>query len=295
MPPRVPISPLRYPGGKTRFVPHLVSWVGTRRFLRVVEPFCGGASVSLGLLDAGVVEAAVLSDADTVVAAFWKECAYNADEFCARIADEPVTVARWRHWKDVVAADEAGESVSNSDRAMAALFLNRTSFSGLIRHGSVLGGVDQDAKAAAGHPVKYPVGCRFNKDAIIASITRIGAWADQGRLWAFRRDCDSALDTCMEFDFLYLDPPYVEKSDQLYGLGFTETDHRNLAKQVLDLRGVQFGVSYDDMPIIRECYPEKDGVRVLSPKWSYGMGKSKSSREVFVTNIPSDPNSPEFA
>lgn len=253
-----------------------------------MEPFCGGASVSLGLLDAGVVEAAVLSDADPLIASFWMECAYNTEEFCARIECEPITVQRWKHWKGVVADEEDGGEVSQSDMAMAALFLNRTSFSGLIRHGSVLGGLDQDAKAAAGTPVKYPVGCRFNKQALIDSIARIGAWADQGRLWASHRDYAVSLDLCMAFDFLYLDPPYVEKSNQLYGLGFTEQNHRDLAKHVLDLAGVAFGVSYDDMPIIRECYPERDGVRVLTPRWSYGMGKSKTSREVFVTNLPSE-------
>ena len=291
---KIPLSPLRYPGGKTRFVPHLIRWFDGKKFLRVVEPFCGGASVSLGLLDAGVVEAAVISDADSLVAAFWKQSAYNTEELCRRIVEEPVTVTRWRYWKQVSEDDEAGASVDEGDRALAAVFLNRTSFSGLIRHGSVLGGVDQDRKLAQGMTVKYPVDCRFNKDAIVASIARIGKWAAEGRLWALHRSYDTSLDDCMEFDFLYLDPPYVEKSDQLYGHGFTDTDHRNLAKQVLDLNGVTFGVSYDDMPVIRECYPEQNGVRVLSPKWSYGMGKTKSSREVFITNAPAGSTTSEF-
>lgn len=269
--------------------------MGKQRYLRVIEPFCGGASVSLGMLEAGVVEAAVLSDADPLIAAFWMECAENTAEFCERIDNEPVTVERWRHWKGVVQSEEAGMHVPQHDAAMAALFLNRTSFSGLIRHGSVLGGVDQEAKAAAGKPVKYPVGCRFNKSAIIASIQRIGKWAGQGRLMAARRDYAATLDLCMSFDFLYLDPPYVEKSDQLYGLGFTEQDHRDLAKRVLDLDGVGFGVSYDDMPIIRECYENGDGVRILTPRWSYGMGKSKSSREVFITNVRPNGGEQEFA
>lgn len=281
MPP-VPLSPLRYPGGKTRFVPHFVKWLGEERFPRVVEPFCGGASVSLGLLKNDIVDEAVISDADPLVAAFWIAATTRTDEFIELMNSEPVTVARWNYWKR-----KGDRGLSPMGRAMKTLFLNRTSFSGLIRFGSVLGGVHQDQVLAEGGAVKYPVGCRFNKEALARSLERIGKWHDEGRLTAHHRDYTSALKVVSPDDLLYLDPPYVEKADQLYGLSFGETEHRDLAAWLYD-RHPNTVISYDDLPMIRELY--SDGMSVLEPTWSYGMGKSKESRELLIHNLKGRPD-----
>lgn len=273
-----PLSPLRYPGGKTRFVPHLVRWLGDARFPEMVEPFCGGASVSLGLLQADIVDRAVISDADPLIAAFWKVATERSAEFIDMMRAEPVTVERWTYWKR-----KHEQSLSPMGRAMKTLYLNRTSFSGLIRHGSVLGGVGQDAVIAEGGTVKYPVGCRFNKEALAASLTRIGQWHTEGRLFAERRDYTAALKRVSSDTLVYLDPPYVEKANQLYGLSFGEDDHRELAAWLYDHQPPTI-LSYDDLPLIRSLYGD-DGMTLLTPSWSYGMGKKKSSREILIHNL----------
>jgi len=276
-----PLSPLRYPGGKTRFVPHFVKWLGDARFPRVVEPFCGGASVSLGLLQHGIVDTAIISDADPLIAAFWMTVTEHAEEFIEAMHAEPVTVARWTYWKN-----KHEQGLSPMGRAMKTLYLNRTSFSGLIRHGSVLGGVNQDQVLAEGGTVSYPIGCRFNKDAIASSISRIGQWHREGRLIAKRRDYTSALKVVSPDDLVYLDPPYVEKADQLYGLSFGETEHRDLAAWLYDHQPPTV-ISYDDLPLIRELYGD---MTILEPSWSYGMGKSKKSRELLIHNLKGRPD-----
>lgn len=281
MPP-VPLSPLRYPGGKTRFVPHFVKWLGDERFPRVVEPFCGGASVSLGLLKHNMVDTAVISDADPLIAAFWRVATTRTEEFIELMREEPVSVTRWTYWKN-----KHEQGLSPMGRAMKTLYLNRTSFSGLIRFGSVLGGVNQDQVLAEGGTVKYPVGCRFNKDALAASLTQIGKWHDEGRLLAQRRDYTAALKSVSPDDLVYLDPPYVEKADQLYGLSFGEHEHRDLAAWLYDHQPPTV-ISYDDLPLIRELY--SDGMTVLEPSWSYGMGKSKKSRELLIHNLKGRPD-----
>jgi site-specific DNA-adenine methylase len=72
-------SPLRYPGAKSRLIPAistLVANAATHRSVRTVdlfvEPFAGGASVSLALVGAGLVERVLLADADPLVASFWQ-------------------------------------------------------------------------------------------------------------------------------------------------------------------------------------------------------------------------------
>ena len=284
--PSVPLSPLWYPGGKTRFVPHLTQWLGDVSYHPrwVVEPFCGGASVSLGMLAADAAHAAVIADADPLVAQFWMAATEHTEDLLDVMMSEPVTVERWKHWKtlDVSRADVVTV-------AMKTLFLNRTTFSGLIRHGSVLGGIDQDEKIANGEVVKYPVGCRFNKVSLANSLRRIGEWHDKGRLLAWFCPYEETLDAAPRNGMVYLDPPYVEKSDQLYGRLFTEDCHRILAESayaVAEARKVI--ISYDDLPLIRDLY-SNEPMHIDTPTWSYGMGKNKQSREVLIHNLGARP------
>jgi len=67
------LSPLRYPGAKRRLSGYLAEVLrlnGLKPKL-FVEPFAGGASVSLELLNKGLVEAIALGERDPLVADFW--------------------------------------------------------------------------------------------------------------------------------------------------------------------------------------------------------------------------------
>ena len=53
-------SPLRYPGGKTWLIPHVEAWLRQLdpKPALLVEPFCGGGSVSLSAVMEGWAERA---------------------------------------------------------------------------------------------------------------------------------------------------------------------------------------------------------------------------------------------
>lgn len=280
-PKRVPLSPLRYPGGKTRFVPKLVSWLEGTTYKRVLEPFAGGASVSLGLLEAGIAETAWISDADPLIASFWIAATEQPEDLIDFMFSEPVSVERWNFW---TASDE--RELDTLHKAMKTLYRNRTSFSGLIRHGGVLGG-----QAQAG---RTKIDARFNKPALAASIERIGQWAKEGRLEATHDHWGLPAACGKRGDLFYFDPPYVEKSDQLYGPRFDEKDHENLSRDVRRLvEEVSVIVSYDDHPLIRKLYGSIFGARFLTPEWAYGMGSGSgntTSRELVITNVPTLPS-----
>ena len=66
-------SLMRYPGSKARFAKFIARALrlnGLRDGL-FVEPFCGGASVSIALMEQGFVSEIALNDADPAIAAFW--------------------------------------------------------------------------------------------------------------------------------------------------------------------------------------------------------------------------------
>ena len=65
-------SPLRYPGGKTWLIPHIRAWLAPMepRPKLLVEPFCGGATVSLTGVFERLIERCLMVELDRDVAAF---------------------------------------------------------------------------------------------------------------------------------------------------------------------------------------------------------------------------------
>lgn len=216
------LSPLRYPGAKSGLVPVIEQLVAesypslgsTQLF---VEPFAGGASTSLRLLVSGVVERALLADADPMVARFWQVAAADTGWLIDRMWSEPVTLERWDYWRAW-----SPRKRDDRDLAMKCLFLNRTTFSGIL-HGRA-GPIGGRQQASA-----YSIDCRFNKVALERRLRLIGALYAANRIvdvWC--KDWASTLaDTAEWYPQLlpnrvvaYLDPPYLAKSERLYGRSF---------------------------------------------------------------------------
>jgi DNA adenine methylase len=215
-------SPLRYPGAKSglagaigELITAATPKLGKPQLF--VEPFAGGASTSLRLAGAGVVERVLLADADPLVACFWKVAAEHTDWLIDRMWDEPVTLEQWDYWRAWMP-----KRPDDRDRAVKCLFLNRTTFSGIL-HGRAgpIGGRKQESN--------YKIDCRFNKDGLAARLRFVGDLYRSNRLadvWC--KDWrDTLADVAEWYKSLipdqviaYLDPPYMEKSPKLYGHSF---------------------------------------------------------------------------
>lgn len=94
--PLTSMSPLRYPGSKRKMVPAIRQLIDANEPppKLLVEPFCGGASVSLGLLAQDAVERVMLADFDPLVAAFWHK-ATNGETLVKEMRKLEVTVEEW--------------------------------------------------------------------------------------------------------------------------------------------------------------------------------------------------------
>lgn len=216
------LSPLRYPGAKSglsNLIGELVASASRSigRPSLFVEPFAGGASTSLRLASSGLVERVLLADADPLVARFWQIAASDTEWLIDRMFDEPVTLERWDYWRSW-----KPRSRSDRDVAVKCLFLNRTTFSGIL-HGRAgpIGGRTQQ-----GH---YKIDCRFNKNGLAERLRRVGELYKSNRIvdvWC--KDWRATLDDVTEWYpqllpdrvISYLDPPYMEKSPKLYGQSF---------------------------------------------------------------------------
>ena len=124
-------SPLRYPGGKTWLVPHIRAWLSRTRPKMLVEPFAGGAIVSLTAIMEDLAERATLIELDPDVAAFWRAALLHGPILAARIAEFTPT-------RELVRNLERNTPEDSVDRGFRTLVLNRTHRAGILAPGSSL-------------------------------------------------------------------------------------------------------------------------------------------------------------
>jgi len=232
----------------------------------LLEPFAGGASTSLRLVTDGIVDRALISDGDALVAAFWREAMMKPEDLIAAMKSEykeyvaqggDKAVARWDHWRNQELPEGVLASQDQHSLAVRCLFLNRTTFSGIL-HGSAgpIGGRRQDSA--------YPISCRFNPVDLEERIRWVSHLYRLGKLVEPRHQ--GWQDALSEYTFseksvdqviAYLDPPYIEKSTKLYRRSFKAQtpdlwgdmkEHYNLAAYLRREVPYRWILSYDAAP-----------------------------------------------
>jgi len=279
------LSPLRYPGSKRRLAQYLQDVIQLNGLAPklYIEPFAGGASVALQLACNGVVERIGLSDVDPLVASLWRCVFFDTDWLVAAIEDVEVTLETWEAQKKSKPDDDRG-------RALKCIFLNRTSFSGILApNAGPIGGKSQRSA--------YGIGCRFTKTTIIKRIRQASMLRDRvAFVWNYgweecleeMRACREGLDT--DEIFLYLDPPFYFKANRLYTYYFEDRDHEALCN-ALSKQAVPWLLSYDPAKPIEEMYAS-NGRRAKRIELLYSVSGSSGvtpAKELIVTNLPKLP------
>ncbi|MFI5623455.1 DNA adenine methylase [Nocardioides sp. NPDC051685] len=295
-------SPLRYPGAKSALAPIIGELIHAatvssevQRVDLFVEPFAGGASTTLRLVGAGIVERALLADADPLVAAFWRVAASRTAELIDRVSDEHAryisaggvtALDRWDYWRAWDSKPGSSRAENDLELATKCMFLNRTTFSGIL-HGQA-GPIGGRAQTSA-----YGIGCRFTLDPLVERLEYIGHLYDTGRIvdvW-----CSDWRETlggvATHYKTLlpnrvvaYLDPPYLSKSGKLYRRSFDRTNkhaadldwmsmfqHENLAEYLRHKMQFRWILSYDfddrllqdDALYASKCMRPDDDARAL--------------------------------
>jgi DNA adenine methylase len=275
-------SPLRYPGGKRRLVPYLAAALEANdlRPDLFVEPFAGGASVALELLATDRVERIALSDADPLIAAFWKTVLTGPDRdfswLCRQVEQIDLNLKIWDHMKHT-------RWRADRTRALAGLYLNRTSFNGsLYRSTGPIGGRGQSGK--------YVVGSRFPRDKLVSRLRACRELCD--RVHFVREDDAMRVVTYARTEakllnwepFFYLDPPFWAKAKWLYSRWFTDLEHEELAEQLRFLRE-PYLLSYDIAEPIAKLYMPHDHVQVVDVELFYAAVARGAGHEYVITNL----------
>lgn len=240
-------SPLRYPGGKAALADYVGVIFGLNNLNdgHYAEPYAGGAGVALSLLYNERASHAHINDLDRSVYAFWYAALHQTERLCRMVRDTPVTVEEWHRQR---AVQRRKQSASLLTLGFSTFFLNRTSRSGIISSGGIIGGQRQCGR--------WRIDARYNASELIRRIERAAEFRDRITLTqldadAFLRQLSVALPTRA---LVYLDPPYYVKGQRrLYANYYGPDDHAHIA-EALTSAPWQWMVSYDAAPEILQLY-----------------------------------------
>lgn len=249
------LSPLRYPGGKSKLIDYLASQFKRESLETFVEVFAGGASVGLALLDAGLTKQLVINDVDPGIYAFWNQVVNNPEPLLRRLSGDAPTLSEFRFMKSVL--NDPPKWHRQEELAWATLICNRLSYSGISK-ANAMGGANGSANQLL---------ARWNPAALQKRIRHIHERAD--RITVSCVDAVELLENSAYWDeksTCFIDPPYVMKGKALYRRWYEEEDHEQLAFIIQSLYqgmpGADLVITYDDCPLIREIYPYADVVTI---------------------------------
>ena len=243
---------LRYPGGKSRAVSEIMQYF-PEDLKTLVSPFLGGGAIELECARRGIRVYGY--DSFNPLITFWKYV-INSPELLSEEVEKYHPLDKSTFYKLQKTQMDIEDSM---EKAAVFYVLNRSSFSGATLSGGM----------SPGHP-------RFNE----ASINRLAKFKIQN----LSVECLDFKDSIEKHpdDFLYLDPPYLTHQ-KLYGnkgSHHKSFDHQGLADILKKRKG--WVLSYNNCQEVRELYKD---YKIIEPKWAYGMGKDKSSKELLIINI----------
>lgn len=259
------LSPLRYPGGKSKLHPFFQKLIVTNGLTghAYAEPFAGGASLALALLESGTVSHVHINDLDPAIYCFWWHVLNKPEPLISSVINIKVTPDEWLKQKNIFKTTYA--DLHSPELAFATLFLNRTNHSGIL-NGGMIGGKRQSGD--------YKLDVRFNPSGLAERIKRIADRADQISLYNIE-----AMDFLAKLDakpnvFFYLDPPYTTAGKRLYLNTYSDDDHRLLKDRVVSLLS-PWVLSYDDSRVIRSTWRGVKHVRLemLHTARQYKVGR----------------------
>jgi DNA adenine methylase len=262
------ISPLRYPGGKTRARKVLESILKKEFdlsiFDTVLSPFFGGGSFEFYLQEKYGLKI-VANDKLKPLYNFWNSCKVNMDELCSKLYEKVGKISKMTFHE---LREKIMDENDNMLQSMMYFIINRCSFSGA----TLSGGFSLESSKK-----------RFTK----SSVDRIKK-LNLSNFTISNLDFEefingSVIDKCL----IFLDPPYyLEKKSKLYGNNgdlHEKFDHDRLCKCISSKKN--WIMTYNNCEYIKNLYKD---FKIIETNWSYGMNKSKKSSEIVIINCDNE-------
>ncbi|RIH80581.1 hypothetical protein Mterra_03493 [Calidithermus terrae] len=234
------LSPLRYPGGKTWFVPYLKRWLASLPFrpAEFIESFAGGASAGLTVLYENLADRVILVEKDRDVVAVWKAIFEgDAAALAQRISSFELTL-------DNVRTVLSGEPDTVEEHAFQTILRNRINRGGILAPGA---GMIKEGENGRGIRSRwYPQTLKHRILRLAPLRERVRVVEGDGLLELERRLGHSRA-------VAFIDPPYTagqkRAGSRLYV--HSELDHPHLFHLASRFTG-DFVMTYDDDSLVED-------------------------------------------
>ncbi len=206
-----------------------------------MEPFCGGAGVSINLLYMDFVEKIIINDLDRSIYAFWYTIFNNTEDLIKKIFDTEINIENWKIMKEIQKNKE-NEPLFNL--GFSTFFLNRTNRSGCFRS-TPRGGLYQNGKSK--------INDHFDKKICIKKIEKIHEFKKRINLYNLSAE-ELITKNIKEKTFIFFDPPYFKKGYRLYQKYYKKNQHKDLKKIIEKNVKVPWLITYDNCKEIKDLY-----------------------------------------
>lgn len=256
-------SPLIWFGGKGRYADHIINKMPAHKVY--VEPFGGAAHVIANKPQMGHE---VYNDIDGHVVNFLMQVRKDPKAMQQACESIPYSRALYEKWKT------EDYPQNDFDRAVRWFYMNRSGIS--------KGNAEEVPQTGWRHSTQSgqnPAGGYISACAAFESFAN--------RMKGVMIECKDFRNIIEKYDspdtLFYVDPPYVGR-ERFYAGGFTEEDHRELARLLNQVKG-KVVLSYYDDPLILEIYPNWESETFSAYKQVVGgSGKSRGAEELLLFN-----------
>jgi len=256
------ISPLRYPGGKTRackIIDDIISQnFDITCFDTIISPFFGGGSFEFYMQNKYGLKL-IVNDKFTPLYNFWNQVKINKNILCEELRKiKSVSKEQFTEYRNTIM--NLNDNILQ--QSIQYFVINRCSFSG----STLSGGFSKEASS------KRFTSSSINKIELL-NFDNIEIYNDD--FYDFLNNFNN------NNTLIFLDPPYyLENKSKLYGNNgdMHEGFNHQLLFESLNIKK-NWIVTYNNCEYIRNMY--KDYI-ILDVNWSYGMNTSKRSSEIII-------------
>jgi DNA adenine methylase len=232
-------SPFRYPGGKTWLIPHIRQWFASlpTKPAEFIEPFVGGASVSLAIASEQLADHVTMIERDEEIAAVW-QVVLNGEG--AWLAEE---ILSFNLTLTSVKALLNRDNLTLREQALRTIVKNRVNRGGILAPGA---GMLKEGENGKGLLSRWYPGTLSKRILDIVAI--------KDRITFFEGDGLAFLEAHAQdgHTVFFIDPPYTagnkKAGSRLYT--YSDLDHTRLFSIASTLQS-DFLMTYDDDPHVR--------------------------------------------
>ena len=271
-------SPLRYPGGKSKLCDCIESYMENcgEAIDTYIEPFAGGAGIAMALLLNRKVKRVIINDLNVGVYSFWKAICESTEDFLRLLHDTDINMETYNRQKLIYSLQMNASPAYSLELGFATFFLNRTNYSGILDSGPI-GGYAQKGT--------YNIGVRFNKIELATKIQNIARFSSKIKIHNKDIiDFNSRVISHCKRAFIYYDPPYYIKGENLYTNFLRHDDHQKIHDSISKVK-LPWLLTYDNAKEIYDIYSDYKAYKFCL-SYTLNSTSNRQGTELMFSNLP---------